>query len=265
MKEAILNYSVDCGSIDDSVNQIEIRLMQSTESFKNKATCLWLACFNPHSYVIADNDQEFSEALHGADWLVPDGIGVLLASRILGGQIRERVTGSDVFYGLQSRLNAIGGLSVFFLGSTEETLTVIRQKMSSDYPNIRIAGTYSPPFKSEYSIAELDDMIDKINASKVDVLWVSMTAPKQEKWIFQNKDKLNVRFAAAVGAVFDFYAGNIKRSHPLFQRLGLEWLPRLLQEPRRLWRRMGVSAPIFLYHTVLTKIKRLPRKNPVDW
>jgi N-acetylglucosaminyldiphosphoundecaprenol N-acetyl-beta-D-mannosaminyltransferase len=113
-----------------------------------------------------------------------------------------------------------------------------------------VAGTYSPPFKPTYSAAELDKMVAVINTSNADVLWVGMTAPKQEKFIYQNKDRLNVRFAAAIGAVFDFYAGNVKRSSPNFQRIGLEWLPRLLQEPGRLWRRMVVSAPIFLYHVL---------------
>ena len=93
-------------------------------------------------------------------------------------------------------------------------------------------------------------MILAINAAAPDVLWVGMTAPKQEKWIRANQDRLNVRFAGAIGAVFDFYTGKIKRSHPVFQRFGLEWLPRLLQEPRRLWRRMFLSAPVFVWHVL---------------
>jgi N-acetylglucosaminyldiphosphoundecaprenol N-acetyl-beta-D-mannosaminyltransferase len=97
-------------------------------------------------------------------------------------------------------------------------------------------------------------MIAAINASKADVLWVGMTAPKQEKWIFENRARLNVKFAGAIGAVFDFYTGRVKRSHPVFQRLGLEWLPRLVQQPRRLWRRMFVSAPIFVWHVLKQKV-----------
>ena len=91
-------------------------------------------------------------------------------------------------------------------------------------------------------------MLAAINAAAPDVLWVGMTAPKQEKWLHANRARLDVKFAAAVGAVFDFYAGRVKRSHPVFQKLGLEWLPRLLQEPRRLWRRNFVSTPVFLWH-----------------
>jgi N-acetylglucosaminyldiphosphoundecaprenol N-acetyl-beta-D-mannosaminyltransferase len=209
---------------------------------------------NPHSYAVSLEDSEFSLALREANWLVPDGAGVVLASKILGGQIRERVTGSDIFRGVLEALNRAEGRSVFFLGATEETLAVIRTRMSVDYPNVLVAGTYSPPFKPNYSPAELDDMVNAINAVEPDVLWVGMTAPKQEKWIYENRYRLNVRFAGAIGAVFDFYTGRVKRSHPAFQRLGLEWLPRLFQQPRRLWRRMFVSAPIFLWHVVKARL-----------
>jgi N-acetylglucosaminyldiphosphoundecaprenol N-acetyl-beta-D-mannosaminyltransferase len=90
-------------------------------------------------------------------------------------------------------------------------------------------------------------MVEAVNRVRPDILWVGMTAPKQEKWIYLNRNRLEVRFIGAVGAVFDFYAGNVKRSHPIFQRLGLEWLPRLLREPRRLFKRNFVSSPLFLY------------------
>jgi N-acetylglucosaminyldiphosphoundecaprenol N-acetyl-beta-D-mannosaminyltransferase len=98
-------------------------------------------------------------------------------------------------------------------------------------------------------------MIEAVNSAKPDVLWVGMTAPKQEKWIANNISRLNVRFIGAIGAVFDFYAGKVKRSKPVFQRLGLEWLPRLINEPKRLWRRTFVSAPIFILHTGHEKIR----------
>lgn len=223
---------------------------------KNQKSCRWLACFNPHSFVVATNDPFFSQALHRADWLIPDGIGIVYASKLLGGKIRQRVTGSDIFQGVLTELNDCGGFSVFFLGSTPQILETICQRMALDYPNIRIVGTYSPPFKDDFSIEEREIMLNVINAVAPDVLWVGMTAPKQEKWLYQNAAQLNVRFAAAVGAVFDFYSGRVKRSHPIFQRMGLEWLPRLLQQPFRLWRRMGISAPIFIWHILRQKISQ---------
>ncbi len=208
--------------------------------------CRWLACINPHSYVVAKHDPSFKQALKSADWLIPDGSGIVLASRMLGGVIRERITGSDVFKGVHDRLKHTGG-RVFFLGATEDTLSAIRTKMRIEYPNICVAGLYSPPFKPVFSEEDTNAMVAAINSSAPDVLWVGMTSPKQDLWIHANQHRLNVRFAAGVGAVFDFYVGRVKRSHPFFQRLGLEWLPRLLREPRRLWRRMCISAPIFLW------------------
>lgn len=251
MKEVLLGYEVDDLSVEDCVANIFAVLAGQPEA----APCgAWLACMNPHSYAVSLDDGDFAQALRDAEWLVPDGAGVVLASRVLGGTIRERVTGSDVFYGLHQRMNAAGGMSVFFLGATEETLALIRARMALDYPDIRVAGTYSPPFKPEYSTAELSEMIDLVNAASADVLWVGMTAPKQEKWLFENQARLNVKFAGAIGAVFDFYTGRVKRSHPVFQKLGLEWLPRLIQQPRRLWRRMFVSAPVFLWHVFLARL-----------
>jgi N-acetylglucosaminyldiphosphoundecaprenol N-acetyl-beta-D-mannosaminyltransferase len=216
----------------------------------------WLACINPHGYAAALHDHSYSDALHAADWLVPDGAGIVLASRFLGGQIRHRVTGSDIFWSVQEELDRKGNSKVFFLGSTERTLMKIRDRMAADFPRVRVVGTYSPPFKATYTPSEVDDMISAINSTAPDVLWVGMTAPKQEKWIHANHARLNVRFVAAVGAVFDFYTGQVKRSHPVFQRLGLEWLPRLLQEPRRLWRRMFISAPVFAWHVLQERLTR---------
>ncbi len=115
-------------------------------------------------------------------------------------------------------------------------------------PNINVA-IYSPPFKPGRQAPD-----DQSNQPSPDVLCVGMTAPKQEKWIYQNKDKLNVKFIGAVGAVFDFYAGTVRRSSPWFRKHGLEWLPRLLQEPRRLWYRNLVSSPKFLTRVILRRL-----------
>lgn len=224
------------------------------EGFQDGDPSRWLACMNPHSYTESLKDGEFRSALHDADWLVPDGSGVVLASKILRGGIQERVTGSDIFSEVSHTLDGRGFGRIFFLGSTEKTLGEIRQRIVVDYPNLEVVGTYSPPFQPTYSEQELDDMVAVINDAAPDILWVGMTAPKQEKWIFQNLDRLDVKFAAAIGAVFDFYTGNVKRSSPVFQRMHLEWLPRLVQQPKRLWRRMGVSAPVFMWHVLRQRL-----------
>lgn len=255
MKENILGYQVDTLSVAACADDVFAHVVRGHDK-------RWFACLNPHSYAVTLEDAHFALALRGASWLVPDGIGMVHASRWLGGNIKERVTGSDVFFGLHERMNTHGQLSVFFLGATDDTLEAIRVRMSRDYPDIRVAGTYSPPFKPDYTAAELDAMINSVNAAKPDVLWVGMTAPKQEKWIAQNIYKLDVRFAGAIGAVFDFYTGKVQRSHPIFQKLGLEWLPRLVQQPRRLWRRMFISAPVFVAHVIAQIFKTEKSRKP---
>jgi len=248
-KEDILGYKVNTFSADECGD----RLFQSLQAGKRT----WLACFNPHSYAVALEDKGFCRALKDANWLIPDGVGVVWASRLLGGKIKERVTGSDVFASLNKRMNKAGSMRVFFLGSTEETLELVRKRMAYDYPAIKVAGTFSPPFKDMYSSDEITKMVKAINSAAPDVLWVGLSAPKQEKFIFENRARLNVKFVAAVGAVFDFYSGNVKRNKDSwFVNHGMEWLPRLVQEPGRLWRRMFVSAPVFMWNVIRQKVKK---------
>ena len=222
----------------------------------NQRDCRYFACLNPHSVEIAADDKIFHKSLACADFLTADGIGIVYASRILGGQIRRRITGTDVFLGVSEAMNRANGGSCFFLGSTDDTLAKIRDEMAARFPNVTVAGSYSPPFKAEFSRQDNLDMIEAVNRCSPDVLWVGMTAPKQEKWIFEHRSELDVNFAGPIGAVFDFFVGNIERAGPVMQNLGLEWLPRFLQEPRRLWRRALVSAPRFLLRTVRYRLQK---------
>lgn len=247
--ETVLGYPVATGGSARCIESI-------MEWIRDGDRCRSLACINPHSYVVSLEDSLFSRTLREVDWLIPDGVGIVFASRLLRGNIHERVTGSDIFRGIHEQLDRAGGGSVFFLGSSEETLATIQGRMARDFRNVRVVGSCSPPFKASFSAEDTEKMIATINAAAPDVLWIGMTSPKQDVWLHQNRQRLKVKFAAGVGAVFDFYSGRVKRSHPVFQRLGIEWLPRLLQEPRRLWRRMLISAPVFLWHLVRLKVRR---------
>ena len=238
--ENVLGYQITNAASNLCVNQI-------IKWIKEDGLPRSFVCANPHSMIVAEKDELFQEAIHDSDLVTPDGTGIVLASKILGGSIRQRVTGSDIFEGVCNKLNEIGGMSCFFLGSTEKTLIAIKEKMSEEYPNIVFAGSYSPPYKPEFNEKENRLMINAVNEVNPDVLWVGMTAPKQEKWVYQHKEHLKVKFVGSVGAVFDFYIGQVKRSHPFMQKIGLEWLPRLIQEPCRLFRRNFVSSPLFLY------------------
>jgi N-acetylglucosaminyldiphosphoundecaprenol N-acetyl-beta-D-mannosaminyltransferase len=244
--ESILGYPVSILRTDGCIHYISNWL-------ESEGQAKVFVCANPHSLVMADTDPLFQAAIHGANLVTPDGAGIVLASRIRGGRIRERVTGSDIFYGLSRAMNQRPGppCRYFFLGSTPQILKHIEKKLAQDYPGIVFAGAYSPPFKNEFNESDSRKMVNAVNAAKPDVLWVGMTAPKQEKWIHQHRNRLDVRFIGAVGAVFDFYTGQVKRSSPAFQKLGLEWLPRLLQEPKRLFYRNFVSTPKFLLKMLL--------------
>ena len=248
--EKILGYFINSKSIHHCITDIMLCIEKGGKP-------KYLVCANSHSLAIAKNDINFDKALKNADFVVPDGIGIIIASKILGGKITERITGSDIFLNVSQVLNKKNiclkkksKYSYFFLGSTNKNLKKLICKINDMFPNINIAGTYSPPFKPEFTDLDNRLIIDKINKAKPDVLWVGMTAPKQEKWIFMNRNKLDVKFIGAIGAVFDFYTGTVKRSHPWFQKYGLEWLPRLIRQPRRLWRRNLVSNPLFLLRIV---------------
>jgi len=242
-REDILGYPISTLSKGQCVDEI---LTWIENGLKGK----YFVCANPHSLEVAKADHVFSKAIKNADLIVPDGVGILIGSGLLGGAIRKRVTGSDIFWGVSSALNSKNGFSVFFLGSTEENLARIEDKMKYDFPNINVLGAYSPPFKAEFSDEEDFLMIEAVNCVKPDILWVGMTAPKQEKWIYKNKNKLDVKLMGPVGAALDFYTGSAKRSSVFFQKAGLEWLPRFLREPRRMWKRNLVSNPRFLLRII---------------
>jgi N-acetylglucosaminyldiphosphoundecaprenol N-acetyl-beta-D-mannosaminyltransferase len=208
---------------------------------------------NPHCYCIAKKDALYKKALQRSDILIPDGFGIVLAANLLYGQIIPRIAGSDIHKHLLE-IAQKKNLKVFYLGAEEVALQKISERISLEYPSVKVA-TYSPPFKQEFSAADNQKIIDTINHFIPDVLFVGMTAPKQEKWVFQNIHKLNAHIICSIGAVFDFYAGTIKRPGNFWIKIGLEWLPRLIKEPRRLWRRTFISTPLFLWYVLSEKTR----------
>jgi len=148
-----------------------------------------------------------------------------------------------------NKLNIRSGVC-FFLGSSNNVLNVIRERAAVDYPRVRIEA-YSPPYKPVFSEEDSNAMIEAVNAVNPDLLWIGMTAPKQEKWIYTHWDKLNINcHVGAIGAVFDFYAGTVKRAPEKWQKAGFEWLYRLIKEPRRLWKRYLIGNALFVNYIV---------------
>lgn len=203
-----------------------------------------LACANPHSLVVARADEEFRQALTACDDVLPDGVGITLACRLTGLGKLPRITGSDVFRSIMEEADRMRA-RVFFFGSSAGVLSLIEARARQEFPNVYLE-FLSPPFGS-WSDAEGAALLDAIRKSNADVLWVGMTAPRQEKWIYAHAGQLEVPVIGAIGAVFDYYAGTVRRAPLPYRRCGLEWLYRLSREPRRLWRRTLLSAPKFVW------------------
>lgn len=210
---------------------------------------------NAHSYNTARRDGLFAEALQKGDALIPDGASIVMACRWLKAKSRpeERIAGWDLFEMEMDRLNRTGG-KCFFMGSSEKVLALIRKRAETVYPHITVE-TYSPPYKPEFSDEENRAIIEAINRADPDLLWIGMTAPKQEKWVYTHWDELDIRcHTGTIGAVFDFFAGTVERAPEWWQRHSLEWLYRLLKEPKRMWRRYIIGNVLFLLNVMREKI-----------
>lgn len=238
---------------------------------------LLINTINAHSYNTAQKDALLAEALLKGDVLIPDGASVVKACRWLGAksQPKERCAGWDLFAFEMQRLEKEAiesatrivrtgsgdedGLyitidenakpkTVMFMGSSEKVLALIRDKVAVDYPHLNVV-TYSPPFKPEFSDEDNHSIIDAINTAQPDLLWIGMTAPKQEKWTYSHWNELHINcHVGTIGAVFDFYAGTVKRAPLWWQKHSLEWLYRLIKEPRRMWRRYLIGNTLFLWN-----------------
>jgi N-acetylglucosaminyldiphosphoundecaprenol N-acetyl-beta-D-mannosaminyltransferase len=211
-----------------------------------------ITTLNAYSYVLSGKDNDFCDALRNSDVLLPDGIGVVLGIRWLTGKRIQKIAGADLFDFEMKRMEAAGG-RVFFLGSSEKTLALIKARTMKDYPAVK-AAFYSPPFRDSFFDEENRAMIAAVNAFGPDVLFIGMTAPKQEKWAYRHYHELKARHVCCIGAVFDFYAGTVKRAPRWMIALGLEWFYRLIRELPRMWRRYIIGNTEFIVQMLREKI-----------
>lgn len=218
---------------------------------------LLINTFSPNSYGLALSDNKFETALKNTDVLVLDGIGIALGSIILHGKNIKKISGQDCFDHYMAVANN-KNWKVYFLGSSEQTLKKITDRVKKEYPNV-ITGTYSPPFKPEFSEEDNNHMVNAINAFKPAVLFVGLTAPKQEKWAYQHRNRVNARIISTIGNVFDWYAGNSKRPAKIWIDLRLEWLVRIFLRPEIFRRNTGNQLKflrdLFLHITYIKRIK----------
>jgi len=214
----------------------------------SKCHKILISTINAHSYNIAQEDKSFKKALNTSNILLPDGISIVHAIRWLTGNRLNKIAGNDLFKWEMERLNKSSG-KVFFLGSSENILSLIKEKASHEYPNIQLQ-FYSPPYKPVFTDQENLAMIAAVNTFSPDVLFIGMTAPKQEKWAITHFHDLNALHICCIGAVFDFYAGTVQRAPNWIINLGFEWFYRLVKEPRRMWKRYLIGNTKFSYSVI---------------
>lgn len=220
---------------------------------------LLINTINAHSFNTAKKDQLFAEALTNGDVLIPDGVSIVKACKWIKAksQPKERIAGWDLFSfemeklereSEELRTKSEESKIVMFMGSSQKVLDLIVKRAAEVYPHLKVV-TYSPPYKPEFSDEDNKAIIDAINAANPDLLWIGMTAPKQEKWTYSHWNELNIHcHVGTIGAVFDFFAGTVERAPIWWQEHGLEWLYRLIKEPKRMWRRYIIGNSLFLWN-----------------
>ncbi|MFC7516538.1 WecB/TagA/CpsF family glycosyltransferase [Herbaspirillum sp. GCM10030257] len=233
--QAVLEAFIDALTWDEAVGQIT-RWGAARES---RYVCI---C-NVHSVVTTTSDVEFKIAVNNADMATPDGAPIAWALRQFGYASQERINGPDLMMKYLAEAERLGQ-TVFFYGSTDATLAKLRVALAKLFPGLRIGGTYSPPFRS-LSLEEDEEIVEMINGSGSNVVFVGLGCPKQEKWMAEHRGRINA-VMIGVGAAFDYHAGVIKRAPIWWQRNGLEWLYRLGSEPRRLFKRYMVTNTLFM-------------------
>ena len=234
----VLGSRVHLVSVSETVDYIEYWRAA------NDGRCRQVIGTGFHGLMEAHKSLHVRSILNGADLWVPDGIAPVWLARLRGHRDATRTPGAEIMGEFLSRANK-RGYSSFFYGDTEVTLSALTDRVSSVYPCHRIAGCYSPPFRPQ-TPAEEDMIIQKINASRPDVLWVALGMPKQDIWIHKHRHQLQVPVAIGVGAAFGFLAGIVSRCPPWIGETGFEWVYRFLREPKKLWRRDLLDGPRFL-------------------
>lgn len=248
----ILKTNINVTNMEEAVDYID----KNIEELKGKYICI----SNVHTTVMAYRDETYRKVQNGAALALPDGKPLSIVSRMRGFKTAQRVPGPDLMPEIL-KLSEERGYTHFFYGSREETLAKLEGKLLEKYPKLKIAGMYSPPFRK---LTEEEDkqVIEMINKTNADFIWVGLGAPKQENWMAEHKDKL-CGVMLGVGAAFDFHAGTIKRAPKWMQEMCLEWLYRISQDPKRLLKRYLDTNISFVIHALAEnrKVKKQIRKE----
>jgi N-acetylglucosaminyldiphosphoundecaprenol N-acetyl-beta-D-mannosaminyltransferase len=206
-----------------------------------------------HGVMESQSDPELKRIHNAAGLVTPDGMPMVWLNRLAGKSHVRRVYGPDFMLAVCA-LSEKHNYSHFFYGGGEGVADLLVEKLKARFPQLKIAGTYCPPFR-KLTVEEDRDLIAKINASGADIVWVGLSTPKQEYWMSQHMGRLNASVMVGVGAAFDFHAGLKSQAPSWMQKCGLEWFYRLCTEPRRLWKRYLRNNPLFVLYIILQKLK----------
>ncbi|WP_159737462.1 WecB/TagA/CpsF family glycosyltransferase [Vibrio atypicus] len=228
-----LNTPMDVATMDETVSHIEDKVAQGN--------FLQHVVVNVAKIVNMQKDQTLAESVKACDVINIDGMGVVFGARFLGYNIPERVAGVDLFHELL-QMSARRNFPVFLLGATEEVVSKTNETVQTLYPDLRVAG-----INDGYFWDDEEAVVDKIRNSGAKLLFVAITSPKKENFINKWQDKLGVDFVMGVGGTFDVVAGKVNRAPKWMQNAGLEWFYRILQEPRRMWKRYLVTNSKFMW------------------
>ncbi len=210
-------------------------------------------CFSTvHMIMESFDNPEYARKVNAADFVIPDGMPLVWMEKLQGENGAARVRANDLMIQLCAFAEK-NDLSVGFYGGKQTVIDAILERARKDFPNLKIAYVFSPPFRP-LTATEDAEITAEINAKKPDILFMGLGCPKQENWMSAHKDKLK-SVMLGVGASFDFFAGNVKESPEWLGKLGLEWLFRLTQEPKRLWRRYLILNPRFVWQATKQLIK----------
>lgn len=244
----VLGHPIHVLGWSDSVE----RVLSWAAVGESRAVCI---C-NSHSLVNASKDAAFAQVLRSSDMNTSDGAPVAFLMRRYGAERQVRISGPDLML-LCCESAAQAGVSVFLYGSRQETLDALVSALKGRFQSLKIAGSYSPPFRM---LSEGEDaaIVDAINASGAGIVWVGLGCPKQEAWMIAHRGRIKA-VMVGVGAAFDYHAGLIARAPHWMQQCGLEWLHRLLSEPRRLWRRYLVTNTLFIVFAIRELLSRAAR------
>ena len=243
----VLGVQVHVVEISDALNCMESWLVDDVQ------VCRYVVATGMHGVMQAQKDPEFMDVVNSADMFVADGISLVWLARTKGYQVKKRVSGADLMAAFLP-LAEEKGYNVFFYGDTDETLKALRERLSEDHPNLKIAGTYSPPFRTLTPDEDAEE-VRMINDSGANVVWVGLGLPKQERWMAAHRDQLNAQVMVGVGAAFKFASGQVRRAPSWIGDNGFEWLWRFVQEPRRVWRRVFIDLPQFTWLVTLELFK----------